>query len=89
MLPHFKYLLICRSFQIQRQQALEDFFVRHLKCVVGPAIGISYCCVQSYVGRVQPGGALVLELGEGAFGQIFFVAGFSDDAVWVGATGHA
>ena len=76
VIRHFKYLLICRPLQIQRQQAFEDFLVCHGGCVVGPAVCSGYCCVQSFVGRVQSGGALVVELGEGAIGQVFLVPRF-------------
>ena len=41
------------------------------------------------MGAGQPGGAGVVEFGQGAIAQLFFVAGFGDDTVGVGRGGHA
>lgn len=41
------------------------------------------------MGAGQPRGAGVVELGQGALTQLFFVASFGDDAVWVGRGAHA
>ena len=41
------------------------------------------------MGGGQPGGAGVVEFGQGALAQLFLVAGFGDDAVGVGRGGHA
>ena len=69
-----------RPFQIQRQQAAEDFFVGHVGGVVGPAVGGGDGLVELLVGEVQPGGAGVVEVGQGAFLEIGFMAGLGDRA---------
>ena len=47
--------------QVQGQQALQDFGVAEAG---GPAVGRSYGGVQGSVGVGQPGGALVVEVGQ-------------------------
>ena len=39
---------------------------------MGPAVGVEDGAVEFLVGEVAPGGALVVEVGEGAFLQFFF-----------------
>ena len=68
------------ALQIQRQQAAEDFFVGHFGRVVGPAVGGGDGLVELLVGEVEPGGAGVVEVGQGALLQVGFVAGFGDRA---------
>jgi hypothetical protein len=69
-----------RPFQIQGQQTAEDFFVGHFGGVVGPVVGGGDGLVERLVGEVEPGGAGVVEVGQGAFFQVGFVAGFGDRA---------
>lgn len=54
------------SFQIQREQAFEDFLARHVGAIVGPTISRRHGVVELAMRHVQPGGALVLELGVSA-----------------------
>jgi hypothetical protein len=51
------------SLQIQRQQFLQNLFIRQ---VVLPAVGGEDGIVESFVCQFQPGGTLVVEVGEGA-----------------------
>jgi len=68
-------------FQIQRQQAAEDFFVGHFGGVVGPPVGGGDGLVEGLVGEVEPGRAGVVEVGQGALFEVGFVAGFGDRAL--------
>src|SRR5688572_345649 len=52
--------------KVEGQQPFENLFVAE---VVGPAIGGEYGVVKPFVGQVEPGGALVVEVGEGTFGD--------------------
>ena len=47
--------LLCRPFQIQRQQAAQDLVVGHRGCEVGPAVGSGHRGVQRGMGLGQPG----------------------------------
>ena len=67
-------------FQVQRQQAAEDFVVGHFGGVVGPAVGGGDGLVERLVGEGQPGGAGVVEVGQGALLQVGLVAGLGDRA---------
>lgn len=49
------------TFQIQRQQSSQNFLIAHFQRVVGPAVGGSD--IQFLVRVVQPGRALVVEIG--------------------------
>ena len=49
--------------QVEGEQAGENLFVGH---VGGPAIGGGDGSVELFVGEVEPGGAGVVEVGEGA-----------------------
>ena len=53
--------------QVQRQQPLQDLLVAQ---VVRPAVGVEDRLVQLPVGQVQPGRALVVEVGQGALLQL-------------------
>ena len=57
------------ALQIQRQQPFQDFFVRHAGGVVSPAVSGSYRLIKLCMGHGEPGGALVVEVGERAFLQ--------------------
>ena len=52
--------------QIQRQQPRQDFFVGQSGGVVGPTLGGGHGLVQRGVGALQPGRALVVQVGERA-----------------------
>lgn len=56
--PTFLFRVLFRAFKIQRQQALENFLVRHVRRVVGPAIGGSNRHVQFLVSVGKPGRCL-------------------------------
>lgn len=62
---------MCAALQVQRQQAAQDFIIGHLRRVVVPAIGRRHRRIKLLVGSGQPGGALVVEVGQGALGQLF------------------
>jgi len=66
------------SFQIQRQQAAEDFVVGHFGRVVEPVVGGGDGFVERLVGEVKPGRASVVEVGLGAPFQVGLVAGLGD-----------
>lgn len=65
---------------VKRQQAPQDFLVGHVGRVVGPAIGSGDGGVEVLVGLVEPGRADVVEVGQGAFLELGFLAGFGDRA---------
>ncbi len=54
---------------IEPEQAGEDFVVGKRACapVGGPAVGFGHGLVEDFVGVGQPGGAGVVEVGQGAF----------------------
>ena len=56
-------LTLSRPFLIQRQQLLEDLLVAHLGL---PAVGGEDGGVELGVGEGEPGGALVVEVRQGA-----------------------
>ena len=60
-------LLSTGPFEVQGQQAFEDVVVGE---VVGPAVGVEDGVVERLVGNVEPGRALVVEVGEGALLQL-------------------
>ena len=64
--------------QIQRQQPREDHLVGHLRAVVLPAIGRRDCHVQGLVRVVEPGGALVVEIGQGPGLEVLLPAWLRD-----------
>src|SRR5919198_2576555 len=51
------------ALQVKRQEPLEDFLVCD---VARPAVGVQHRLVKLLVGELEPGGALVVEVGEGA-----------------------
>ncbi len=73
-------MAVLAPFQVQRQQAAEDFVVGHFGGVVGPAVGGGDGGVERLVGEVQPGGAGVVEVGQGALLEVGLVAGLGDRA---------
>jgi hypothetical protein len=75
--------------QIQRQQPLQNLFIRHVGRVICPAIRRRHGHIQRLVRGGQPGRALVVELGQRTVGQAFLMAVFCDDAVGVRRRGHA
>ena len=55
------------AFEVQGKQVLQDLFV----CKIGgPAVGGGHGGIQFLMGEVQPGGALVVEVREGALPQV-------------------
>ena len=68
-------------FQIQRQQAAEDFFVGGFGGVVGPAVGGGDGLVELLVREIEPGRALVVEVGQRALLEIGLMAGLGDRAL--------
>lgn len=52
---------------VQCQQAAQDFLVRHLGRVIVPAVSLGDGGIQRLVGVVQPCGAGIVEVGQGAF----------------------
>ena len=79
----------CTALQVERQQAFQDVVVGGGGGEVGPAVGGCHGLVESGVGLGQPGWALVVELGEGALGQLLFKTGAGNGAVGVWAGGQA
>ena len=72
-----------RPLAVQGQQPAQDFLVGHLRRVVGPAVGSGDCNVERFVGLGEPGGALVVELGQRAGGELLLEAVARQDAVGV------
>ena len=60
-------LLLGGAFEVQGEQPLQDLLVGQ---VGGPAVGGGYGGVEFLVGQVQPGGALVVEVGQGALFEL-------------------
>lgn len=75
------------AFEVQRQQTLEDVVVGRGGGVVGPAVGCGDRYVECFVGHGEPGGAGVVEFGEGVLFQLGLEAGFGDGAFWVTGLG--
>ena len=58
----------CRGpLQVQRQQPLQDLLVGQ---VVRPAVGVEHGAVELLVGQIEPGWALVVQVGERALLQL-------------------
>ncbi len=72
-----------RALAVQREQPTQDFFVGHLRRVVGPAVGGGHRRVERFMRLREPGGALVVELGQRAQRELFFEAVARQDAVGV------
>jgi len=64
-----------RALQVERQQAAEDFVVGHFRGVVGPVVGGGDGLVEFLMRQIQPGGAGVVEVVQGALLQFRFMAG--------------
>jgi len=59
-----------RADQVQRQQPLQNLLIRDL---VRPTVRIQHRLAQLLVCQVEPGGALVVEVSEGALFEFFFL----------------
>ena len=65
-----------RPLQIQRQQPPQDFLSRQIR---RPAVGGGDGGVEFLVGQGEPGGAFVVEVGQGAFFQVLGAGGVFGD----------
>jgi hypothetical protein len=54
--------LLIGSLQIEGEQALKDLFAGE---VVGPTVGVQDGVLKIVVGKVEPGRAVILQVGEG------------------------
>jgi len=68
---HWSHLLP-RSLQIQRQQSPQDRLVVGVERILPPTVGGPDGAVEGLVGLVEPSGAGVVEVGQGAFFEFGF-----------------
>ena len=60
------------SFEVEGEQPCEDLLVRSCIRCLRPAVGGEDGCIELAVGDVEPCGALVVEVGEGALLELRF-----------------
>lgn len=70
----------CCALEIEFEKFGEEVVIRD---VGGPAVGREDGLVEFFVGQVEPRGALVVEVGEGAFFEFFGARLVAGDGAWV------